>query len=105
RLEPRARHLEFTGARDLEPVETTRVLEERGVAARAHVVEDFAHAPVDLGVRRRLPGEQALEILMEVGGGAVEPAYPDHDGTASPMRRIRSFTFPCFIFMAALLTM
>ena len=60
------------GRRDVDPVEPQGIVDERCVAARAHVVDDGADGGVD--VRRLLPlgAEQRREALLETGGRHVE---------------------------------
>ncbi len=63
---------------DVEPVEFSRGLDQRGVAARRHVIDDGAGRPLDIGRRLALGGEKRAEALVEIGAASVEA--DGHDG-------------------------
>ncbi len=72
--EPRARlfelatrNLQIRHARNLEQVETFRVLEHRGVATRANVVTDRRDRALYFHVQRRVERNELCEPLAEIG--------------------------------------
>ena len=81
-IEPVKRRREFARrtlqrrhARRLHAIEARRVVEHRGVTARAHVGEDGRHGVIDVFIERAaLPG-QRIERREEIGSGGVEPFH------------------------------
>jgi len=72
------RHDEFGGIRGLPAIETGGVLEQGGIAARAHLIEDRGHGTVDTLVLRALEIEQRRELRVEGRVGGIEAARLRH---------------------------
>ena len=81
----------------LDLVELARVVDDRGVAARAHVGDDLGDHAVDILVGVAIAAEECRERLLETRRRGVEPERPDalgvpkrHDaprGSGRPSRR------------------
>ena len=57
---------------EVEPVELARRLDQRGVAARRHVVDDGAGRGLDIGRYLALGAEKIRELPGEIGAAVVE---------------------------------
>ncbi len=57
---------------DIEPVEFFRGLDQGGVAARRHVIDDGAGGPLDIGRRLALGAEERRKTRVEIGAVFVE---------------------------------
>ena len=60
------------GGVDLEPVELFGRLDQGGVAARSHVIDDGAGGALDIGRNLALGGEKRRKPLVEIGAASVE---------------------------------
>ena len=80
------RHLERRGRGGLPAIEPRGELEERRVAARAHVVEDRRGRALDRVVLRRLERDEARERLLETALGAREPPRLSHGSLRAAAR-------------------
>ena len=60
------------GGVDLEPVEFSGRLDQGGVAARGHVIDDGAGGALDIGRNLALGGEKRRKPLVEIGAASVE---------------------------------
>ena len=77
------RHAQAAGV-EIDAVELAGQLDERAVAARAHVGNDGAHRLLDVGRGLALGGEEGAETGGKIGGAGVET---DRHGSSSMTRR------------------
>ncbi len=60
------------GGCNLQPVELARRLDQGGVAARGHVIDDGAGRPLDIGGDFTLGAEKGAKTLVKIGAAAVQ---------------------------------
>src|SRR5215471_6337536 len=70
--------LELGYLRRANVIERSRMLEERGIAARANVGDDPSHRRIDRGILRDLERRQERELAVERRRVRVEPAQREH---------------------------
>ena len=73
------------GGVDVEPVEFLGRLDQGGVAARGHVIDDGAGGALDIGRNLALGGEELLESLAEIGAACIQAN--GHGGFLGDSRR------------------
>ena len=83
------------GGVDVEPVELFGRLEQGGVAARGHVIDDGAGGALDIGRNLALGGEELLESRAEIGAAGIQANghggfLRDVEGPCSMARRPRA---------------
>ena len=87
------------GGVDIQPVEFFGGLEQGGVAARGHVIDDGAGGALDIGRNLALGGEELLEAWVEIGAAGIQANghggfLRDSEGPCSMARRPRAVN-PC----------